>query len=688
MSVMRTGPVFLSLAASVLAADLPVKRVTVYSSGVACYERSGAVDGDVTIEMPFKTEQINDLLKSMVLMDPGGRVEPVVYASQDPIEKALRAFGIDLTQRPPLRALFEQLRGVPIELKLHTQAEPVKGKILGTEVHRVVDKNGQAMDLEYVNLACEEGIRSFALGDLRSTHLLDEKLDAELSQALGVLATSRDVSKKSVMLHFAGQGSRRVTAAYILEAPVWKTSYRLVLGKDEKPLLQGWAMVDNTTDEDWKDVQLTLVSGRPISFVQDLYTPLYVPRPEVKPEIYASLRPQKYEGDMFAEAAEKRPPEAPPPAPEAKAKLAMRGRAGGAKGEAAQEGIAYALQAAPAAVAGEAITATAAGVASMAQAAEAGELFKYAIQAPVTIARQKAAMLPIVNEAVEIEKLSIYNQSVQAKYPLNGVHLTNSTKLNLMQGPVTVFDESIYAGDAQLDNMNPAEKRLISYAVDLEREVVVDAQSAPQQTVSMWIKKGTLYLKNKFEQTRLYRIKNKGDANRTMLVEHPYQADWTLVEPKEPFERTAALYRFKFEAKAGKTDTLTVREERVTDQAVVIRSSGLDTIQLYLRSKVISKKVQEALQKVVTMRTALEQQEREVDRLKTKLRSIQDEQERLRANLGAVQQDSDLYRRYITKLEKQETEIEQHQGALAEAEAKVEKLRRELDDYLLNLDVE
>jgi hypothetical protein len=697
-----SGLVFLCLAVSAAATELPVKRVTLYSSGVACYERSGTVDGDVTIDMPFKTAQINDILKSLVLIDfGGGRIEPVVYASQDPIEKSLRAFGIDLTERPPLRALFEQLRGVPVELKLNTQAEPVNGKILGTEVHRVFDKNEQSMDLEYVNLAGDDGIRSFAITDLRSARLLDPKLDGELKQALGLLAGSRDVGKKAVALSFSGKGQRKVMAGYVLEAPVWKTSYRLVLADKDKPLLQGWAMVDNTTDEDWKDVQLTLVSGRPISFVQDLYTPLYVPRPEVKTEVYASLRPQTYDGDMYAERRRDMLPAAPAPPPAAMAKgvQAMRAKRGtGVAGEkestadADGDGIAenrmFTLNVDSVGMAGAAITAAAAGLPSMAEAAEAGELFKYDIQAPVTIARQKAAMLPIVNETVEVEKLSIYNQNVQAKYPLNGAHLTNSTKLNLMQGPVTVFDASVYAGDARLDDMSPGEKRLLSYGVDLEREVTVEAESAPQQIVSIWIKKGTLYVKNKYAQGRKYHIKNKGDAARTVLVEHPFQADWTLVEPKEPFEKTGILYRFKIDVAGGKTDTLNVREERVASEAVEIRNTGGDAIAFYLRAKEISKAVKEALEKVVRMRTALEQEQRVAEQLRTKLKSIQTEQERLRANLAAVQKDSDLYRRYIGKLETQETEIEQTQKALTESEAKSEQQRRELDEYLLNLDVQ
>src|SRR5207245_3009607 len=130
--------------------------------------------------------------------------------------------------------------------------------------------------------------------------LLDPVLDGELRKALELLATSHDSQRKPVVLAFTGKGKRAVRVGYILETPVWKTSYRLALDPKEKPFLQGWAVVENTTDEDWKNVSLALVSGRPISFIQDLYQPLYATRPVVVPELFASLRPPTYEGDMGA----------------------------------------------------------------------------------------------------------------------------------------------------------------------------------------------------------------------------------------------------------------------------------------------------------------------------------------------------------------------------------------------------
>src|SRR6516164_578771 len=108
------------------------------------------------------------------------------------------------------------------------------------------------------------------------------------------------------------------------------------------------------------------------------------------------------------------------------------------------------------------------GVESAAQASNVGELFRYQIATPVKLERGKSAMLPIVNESVKGEKVSIYNEQIQSKHPLNGLRLKNSTDLHLMQGPITVFDDSAYAGDAQIQDLPPGSERLISYALDLD----------------------------------------------------------------------------------------------------------------------------------------------------------------------------------------------------------------------------
>lgn len=657
--------------------ELPVRRVALFSSGVAYFERDGQVDGTVKIELPFKTAQINDILKSLVLQDlGGGAIRPVVYAPKDPIEKALRAFGIDLTGKPTLGALLDQIRGVPVSVTQTGAGTPILGTILGVEKKRVIVKD-QVVEEDVLTIVCEDGIRSFGLPSLSRIKLTDEKLDAELTKALSVLAETHDADKKPVVLEFAGQGQRRVRVSYILEAPIWKTSYRLVLG-DGEPFLQGWATVDNTTDGDWNDVELTLVSGRPISFIQDLYQPIYIPRPEVRPELYASLVPRRYGGAIV----------------ETEEKLADANERGRRRSVA--ERLKAAAPTAPGSSGGfggrdmstAGIDLAAAGVASLATAVEAGEMFTYPIDTPVTLPRRKSAMLPIVNQSVKGEKFSIFNPGTHPKYPLNGLRLTNATGLHLMQGPVTVFEEDTYAGDAQLPDMTPGEKRLISYSLDLKREVEWIAKPTPEVLTAVRIARGTLIATRKYADERTYNIKNKDQATRAVLIEQPFRSDWKLITPTDPFERTPAVYRFRVDAKGGETTPLVVREERQGEQLVALGNTDMNSIQFYLRAKVISASVREALEEVVRKRNELEQTAAQRRGWEDRVAEINRDQARIRENVKTVRQGTDLYERYITKLEAQETELDQAAATIAQLKERQRQQQEALDAYLLSLNVE
>ena len=278
--------------------DLPLKRVVIFTSGVGFFEHAGQVEGDAKVEMKFRTGDINDLLKSMVVQDlDGGQVSTVTYASKDPITKTLQGFSIDLTANPTLAQLLQQLRG---ERVLVEAPNELTGVILGVETRKVKLGEHETTEQAVLNLVTEQGLRAVSLDTVARIKLANEKLDAELRKALAVLASGHSADKKSVEVSFLGKGSRRVRVGYIQAAPIWKTTYRLVLADDQKPLLQGWAIVENTSEEDWSNVNLTLVSGRPISFTMDLYQPLYVPRPAVQLELYSSLMPQFYGQDLAA----------------------------------------------------------------------------------------------------------------------------------------------------------------------------------------------------------------------------------------------------------------------------------------------------------------------------------------------------------------------------------------------------
>jgi hypothetical protein len=671
--------------------QIPVKRIVMFSSGVAFYERNGDVQGDATIDLKFNARDINDLLKSMVLQDEGGgRISTVSYGSKDPITRALRTFSIDLTSNPTLADLLAQVRGEKIEID---SPSAMTGTIVGVEKRTKPVGENKSVEVTYLNLLTDDGLRSVALDSVGRIKLSNPKLDAELRQALMVLAMGNTKDKKSVTLNFTGAGKRPVRVGYIQESPIWKTSYRLVLG-DDKPLLQGWAIVENTTEEDWQNVNLTLISGRPISFVMDLYQPMYIDRPEVKPELYASLRPRTYEQDLagadrdFGRAAEQmdglkrladeakgeslaRRANAGPAGPQG----ALRGRTGGFLAENGERQ----LQMDKSRIAESLQTA--------AQAGDVGEMFQYRIATPVTVARQKSAMLPIVNESVAADKISIYNPSVHAKHPLNGLKLTNSTELHLMQGPITVFDDGSYAGDAQIQDLPPKSERIISYAMDLDTEVAPTSTGDPEQLVSVKIVKGTLHAIRKYGRKQSYVVKNSGKKEKKVLIEYPLDANWTLIEPKDPSEKTRDQYRFAVKAEPGKPTNLEIKEERSATQQLYVNNMDDGSIQYYINAKVVSDKVKQGLAEVIKKKQALSVLTAKRAELERQVQVIFDEQNRVRQNMAQLPKDSDLFRRYVTKFNEQEDKVEQLREQIKTALADEQAGRQALDKFIQELDL-
>src|SRR5258708_34859306 len=257
---------------------LPITRVVLFSNGVGYFQRVGTVDGDARVDLTFQEADINDLLKSMVLQDMGGgQVGAVSYDSHDPVERTLQSFAINLNGSPSVSQVLTQARGEKVEVVLQqgaaNQPASLTGSILGIEHVKVPAGKDGPVDAEQLNLWCAEGLRSVKIADVQRLRFLNPVMESELRRALETLALSHDAQKKAVSLSFKGEGERKVRVGYVVEAPVWKTSYRLVLDKDgkQKPFLQGWAVVENPTDEDWGGGGMALLSGRPIAFKMDLY---------------------------------------------------------------------------------------------------------------------------------------------------------------------------------------------------------------------------------------------------------------------------------------------------------------------------------------------------------------------------------------------------------------------------------
>mgnify|MGYP006269699995 CR=1 FL=1 len=668
---------------------LPLEKVVLFTSGVGFFQHGGKVDGDAKVEMSFKTEQINDLLKSMVLEDlDGGTVPAVSYASRDPITKTLGTFAINLTDNPSIGQILGRLRGVRIEVEA---AAPAAGTIVGVEKRTVPAGDNKTVEKEFVTILTKEGLRTIPLETVTKLKLLDERLQGELEKALAVLALGTDNERKSVTLDFAGQGARRVRVGYVQESPVWKTSYRVVLGAGDGKerrgaLLQGWAIVENTTDQDWKDVRMSLVSGRPISFVMDLYQPLYVPRPEVRQELYASLLPQQYAQDLAGAEHDFRAAGEQADARKQMARREMAKRAPGAPAAAAKPAAeARALLAESDEM--QAVAANAGSIQSVAQGVALGELFRYEIAKPVSIGRQRSAMLPIVSESIEAEKVSIYDERVLAKHPLAGFRLVNSTKLNLMQGPITVYDGGAYAGDARVEDLAPGSERLVSYAVDLDVEVAPRTEPLPEDILSVRLVKGTLVVVRKLARRKVFEVKNSGAEAVRLLIEHPREEPWKLVKPDKPAETTRDRYRFAVTAEPGKPATLELVEEQQTHQHLALANTDDGTILFFTSAKQASAAVKEALQKVIERKREIERLAQERVKREQEVQVVGQEQERIRQNMAQLERTGELYTRYVQKFAAQEDRVEALRKEIADFQSREQESRRALDDSLQKLEL-
>jgi hypothetical protein len=279
---------------------LPVRRVILYKTGVGYFEHEGEVRGDQAVGIDFTSGQLNDVLQSLTVLDlGGGRITGVNYNSEAPLSQRLGMLRLPLTEQTNLSKFYGALRGARLEV--HEGSNVITGRLLSVERKTRV-AGGTTLEVDLLTLVSDAGdVRSVELTPAVTVRLAEHDLNEEVGRYLGLLASVRQEDLRRMTIDTSGTGERQLFVSYISEVPVWKTTYRIILPSeaDEEPLLQGWAIVDNTVGEDWNNVELSLVAGAPQSFIQQLSQPYYTRRPVVPlPEI-AQLTPQTHESAML-----------------------------------------------------------------------------------------------------------------------------------------------------------------------------------------------------------------------------------------------------------------------------------------------------------------------------------------------------------------------------------------------------
>jgi hypothetical protein len=651
---------------------LPLRRVSLFSSGVGYFEHDGTVDGPADIVLAFPVGAVNDVLKSLVINDPASAFPQVSYPVSDTFSRALGGLKIDLSRNPGIGAILRNLRGEEIEV---AAPDRIRGRIVSVENRSPSHAGkGRSSGSEiYVSLATSQGIRVINAGNIVSYSFINPAVNADLDRALNLLMEGRDDKNRNLTVGLDGSGSRLVSLSYVVPQAVWKAAYRLDLSGD-LPALQGWAVIDNDSDTDWKGVELSLTAGRPASFVQDLYSPYRVTRPVLPLSIAGTAEARSY-GAGVQTAAGKRAAFASRPQMEPAYDDAEAMEPG------EYDDAAQAAGAAPSPRANMMMR----GVIDTARAAAAGDLFEFTLKNPVTLARRQSAMLPLVEGSVTAVKTLIFSGeravSSGTINPAAGAELTNTTGMRLPAGPITVYDGKTYAGDALIEFFPEEEKRLISYGEDLS--VSGSVKVSFSRTVSaVSVSQGILTVNRKQRHERAYTLHNASGEAKRIVVEHPITAGAVLVEPALAEETTHSLYRFVRELPVKGEFTFTVQEETPVTEQRRLAQFRPETFAAYIADGEIPEDIRAALDGAVKLKAKANEAKAALADIEVKRGRLADDQDRIRRNLEAAGNQTPQGQEYLRRLAGLDAEIDALAALAEEADKNARDAQAAYEGYL------
>jgi hypothetical protein len=649
---------------------LAVKKIALFSSGLGFFELRGELRGASRVELPFDRGQMDDVLKSLTVYDPESVSPYVSYPSEKTMDRTLESLRIDLRGEPTMEKILSGLKGESVEIETlrgdgNTNAQNrVTGKIVSVQTRKTAE-NGACLEESVLTLFSDGKLAQMPLRMIESYRFCDPGINESLADALRFLSEAVEGERCVLKLCLDGVKPREVQVGFVVAAPVWKANYRLDMG-GQAPFLQGWALVDNAGDTDWNDVELSLVVGRPVSFTQPYYAPLFLSRPMIPLAIAGFAQAQTYDsgyGNCEEYAA--------PAHIEAKRSMERMDAL------TFEECAAFAT---PSFLDG--------GLAEHYEttgAKTAGEHFAYTLKNKITLPRQQSAMVPLAQGALDARKVVIFN-TAKGPHPALGIELSNNLGVKLPAGAITVCDDGLYAGDALLDFLPQGEKRLVSYGDDLSVRGIVRHDNS-NFLGSVKISKGVLTIATKMVYGKSYTFKNNADTAKTLILEHPITSGAILSEPVAPMETTAQYYRFEICLDAQAETAFNVTEEGQHTNSISFLRQPYSAVSAYFRNDSYPAHVRGALRKAESLADEADRLRAVLDNATMRLEQKTENQSRIRENLSAVRDHLGQSQVYIDELATLDrdiaaiyAEIETLQGAIAKAQT-------EYEDYLAQLDI-
>ncbi|VVC04817.1 Uncharacterised protein [Candidatus Bilamarchaeum dharawalense] len=652
---------------------LSVRKIVLYKHGVGYVERRGKLKTD-EIKLQFKRGQMNDVLKSLLVLDAGGKVTGVSYESHEetseklknalevPEGKAVMGFLAALTGYNVTIVAGKVFSGILVGVEEAENKAPEQGVVINTE---------QQKSRSVVSILDNKGKTHFIrVDEIKNVGIDDKKVLDDLRYYLDLTAAERKHDIKGVTVHLDGDKTHDLAISYIIEMPVWRTSYRFAYD-DKGSLLQGWGIMDNSLEEDLEDVEVSFVAGQPISFIYDFYAPPLASRPVVREYVRAVSAPVEMESSMDEEK---------------KSEYMDDGVCGGAmpcavtpKSEAAPpapgKGARYARP-------DVMVMENSASVQTKGQ--NLGAFFRYDITTPVTVKRGESAMLPIVQQKIDCKKVYVYNSEKNYQNPMVAVRFENRTGLTLERGPLTIYDAGMYAGEAILPFTPEGAEQFIVYAVELGVEASNETRTDSvfrQSTLS-----GAYLVKTFYEKTKIkYKINNKTKEAKKILLEQRKYPGYELCDTPKPAEQTEGFYRWYLDIPAGKTVEFTAVQARLMSYSESILNMTVETLEYYFKNGQMDNRMKEFVGQIIAKNNEIRDLAQEKVNLDAERTRFLQEQERLRKNIGALSQSGDdaaLRKKYVKQLDDEEERIQEINNRITEIDNETLELQKQVNKIL------
>lgn len=659
--------------------DLPIRRMLMYRHGVGYFERRGSVAG-TELRLMFPREAMDDILKSLIVLDLGeGQVLGIDIETPEDRAKQIERGSIHLSDTRSLLDLLRDLRGRRVRLQVESDRrhgesdeETLEGAIMGIDLD---EKEPLDKPLVSLYLTEQREVRAVPVRRIARLTILDDRAAADMTYFLRAAQSEED--RRSAIVRLS-DGDHEILVGYIAPSPSWRVSYRLLaepkpdggdsangggrdMGAQVAVLLQGWGLFDNQLDEDLENVELTLVAGMPISFRYRLYEPHIPERPLVQDDVRTVAAPIEFRAkrrmsrapDAFEEAAE-----------EEVAPLASMSLTGAFSLENLER-----------------------STKAVSTGEERGALFQYRVAHPVSVARGRSAMVPIVSRRLDGRKELLYNGRKQPRHPVASLRMLNETGLTLERGPVTVVEHGDYAGEAVLPFTRAGAEMIVAYAVELGVTITEERHSQRVMAGLSISKEYAVFEEWDVRQMR-YRITSTLPDAVDIVIEQERLAGYDLFDTSAPAEETHNVARWPVRCLPDVETTFTVSERCKTSRYEEVRNLNMQQLQSFLHERYLDQATYKALEHVLSLYARIAEHQKTLQAIEQERKKILMRQQQIQGNLGPLGREGSeqaLRERYVALLNQLEDRLNELLSHEQETRTAIERLEQEATQALAAL---